>query len=131
MNLSFSFEWEQRHYMTMATHDHDHDLLCPSMNFYALPCYDFIWLSSPWKSQELMSIFNPWSNVRTSLTKDQINSHWTPRLDPINPKSIVSPLGVMMVYQETDIDIYLTLYLSKHGGPILIKNGFFCQNETW
>ena len=37
--------------------------------------------------QEEMSIFKIWSNVWTSQIQAQINSHWNPRLDPIDSKS--------------------------------------------
>ena len=34
-----------------------------------------------------MSTFKTWSNIRTTLTQAQINSHSIPRLDPIDSKS--------------------------------------------
>ena len=33
-----------------------------------------------------MSIIKPWTNIRTSITQAQTNSHCTPRLDPIDSK---------------------------------------------
>ena len=34
-----------------------------------------------------MSFIKPWSNIRTSLSRTETNSHWAPRLDPIDSKS--------------------------------------------
>ena len=39
-----------------------------------------------------MSIVKTWPSVRTSLTQAQINSHWPPRLDPIDSKSSIKVL---------------------------------------
>ena len=67
-----------------------------------------------------MSIFKPWSDIRTSLSRAQTNSHWTPRLDPIDSKSslylFVNIPGTR--YKQTGVTVDASCTLQTNQMPV-------------
>ena len=100
-----------------------------------MTCYDLLWPSMTF--YDYMSFITPWFNTRISLPWSQTNSHWTPRIDPIDSKSsihvyvyivhifLAKYIRIFEILISKELSHYYEFKLNRQWNPIV---SLFCRS---